>query len=189
MSTAVGLLAEVGYARLTMDLVASRAGVSKASLYLRWPNKTALVAEAIGHRSAVVPEVPDTGSLRADMLTFLQALLAAKSAARQAVAAVSGEIHNNPELRKAWRQSTAGALTACLRTIVERAVARGELPAGSDVELLGMLPLSLLQTWSLEHGAAPDQSVAERIVAEFFSPDRERRGQAATQPRSRYAVR
>jgi AcrR family transcriptional regulator len=170
LSAAAGLLAEVGFARLTMDLVAARAGVSKASLYLRWPNKTALVAEAIRHRSAVIPEVPDTGSLHEDMRGFLRALLAAKLAAPGAVAAVLGEIHSNPELRRAWRQSTASALTGCLRQILERAVARGELPAASDVELLGMLPLSLLQSWSLEHGAPPDQAVAERIVAQFFTP-------------------
>src|SRR2546428_11114341 len=102
------LLAEVGYARLTMDQVAARARVGKASVYLRWPNKVALVAEAIQHRSAVVPEVPDSGSLRGDMLAFLRALLRRKSAAQRAVAAVTGEIASNPELRQAWRQSVAG---------------------------------------------------------------------------------
>src|SRR5438309_7772190 len=85
LTAAVDLLAEAGFARLTMDQVAARAGVGKASLYLRWPNKLALVSEAIQHRSAVVPEVPDTGSLRLDMLTFLRALLRRKSAAERAV--------------------------------------------------------------------------------------------------------
>src|SRR5579864_2191010 len=94
---AVDLLGEVGYARLTMDQVVARAGVGKASLYLRWPNKVALVAEAIQHRSGAVPEVPDTGSLREDMLAFLRALLRAKSTAQRAVAAVTGEIASNPE--------------------------------------------------------------------------------------------
>src|SRR6266851_3683394 len=56
LTAAVDLLAEGGYARLTMEQVAARAGVGKASVYLRWPNKVALVAEAIQHRSAVVPK-------------------------------------------------------------------------------------------------------------------------------------
>src|SRR5712692_10223911 len=99
LSAAVDLLAEAGYARLTMDQVAARAGVGKASLYLRWPNKVALVSEAIQHRSAVVPEIPDTGSLREDMLVFLRALLRRKAAGARALAAVSGEIASNPELR------------------------------------------------------------------------------------------
>src|SRR5216683_2243787 len=170
LNAAVDLLAEAGYARLTMDQIAARAGVGKASVYLRWPNKVALVAAAIQHRSAVVPEVPDTGSLREDMLAFLRALLRRKSAARSAVAAVSGEIASNPELRQAWRRSLEGTLWACLRVIVERAIERGELPATSDVELLSMLPLTLLQNWRLEHEHGPDDPVVERIVAQFYTP-------------------
>src|SRR5436190_19214651 len=81
LAAAVDLLAEIGFARLTMEQVAARAGVGKASLYLRWPNKVALVAEAIQHRSAVEPEVPETGSLRDDMLAFLRSLLRGKPAA------------------------------------------------------------------------------------------------------------
>jgi AcrR family transcriptional regulator len=170
LTAAMALLAEIGYARLTMDQVAARARVGKASLYLRWPNKVALVAEAIQHHSAVVPDVPNTGSLREDLRAFLRALLHSKSAAQQAVAAVSGEIASNPELAKAWRQGVAGTLLACTRTIVERAVARGELPAASDVDLLAMLPVTLLQTWRQTYDYSPDDTVVERIVAQFFTP-------------------
>src|SRR5438445_5509896 len=89
LAAAVDLLAETGYARLTMDQVAARAGVGKASVYLRWPNKVALVAEAIQRRSRVLPEVPDTASLRQDMLVFVRALVRAVPGER-AVSAVSG---------------------------------------------------------------------------------------------------
>src|SRR2546428_9132727 len=75
LSAAIDVLADVGYARLTMDDVATRARVGKASLYLRWPNKVSLVSEALRHRAAVAPPVPDTGTLRNDMRTFLRALL------------------------------------------------------------------------------------------------------------------
>src|SRR5438132_11861364 len=101
LAAAVDLLAEGGYARLTMEQVAARAGVGKASVYLRWPNKVTLVAEAIQHRSAVVPDVPDTGSLREDMLAFLGALLRGKWAAERAVAAVLAAIASDRELRHA----------------------------------------------------------------------------------------
>jgi AcrR family transcriptional regulator len=166
----VDLLAEIGYARLTMDEVAVRAEVSKASLYLRWPNKVALVADALQQRARAVPEVPDTGTLPADMRSFLAALLRARDAASQALSAVTGEIASNPELRAAWRHGVAGALTDCLRTIVSRAVDRGELAPDSDVELLAQLPLSLLQTWRQEHDERPDDAVVERIVAQFYTP-------------------
>jgi AcrR family transcriptional regulator len=170
LAAAMDLLAEIGYARLTMDQVAAQARVGKASLYLRWPNKVALVAEAIQHHSAVVPGVPDTGSLREDMRAFLRALLRSKTAAQRAVAAVSGEIASTPELAKAWRQGVAGTLLACTRTIVERAIARGELPAASDVELLAMLPVTLLQNWRQTYEYSPDDAVVERIVTQFFTP-------------------
>ena len=170
LTAAMELLAEVGYARLTMDQVATRARVGKASVYLRWPNKVALVAEAIQHRAAVVPDVPDTGSLHEDMRTFLRALLRGKAAAQRAVAAVTGEIASNPELAKAWRHGVEGTLLACVRQIVERAIARGELSAGSDVELLALLPLTLLQSWRQTHEHGPDDTVVERIVAHFFTP-------------------
>jgi AcrR family transcriptional regulator len=164
------LLAGMGYARLTMDQVAARARVSKSSLYLRWPNKVALVADALQHRARAVPEVPDTGSLPGDMRVFLGGLLRSRGEASRALAAVSGEIATNPELRQAWHRGLAGMLTGCLRLIVDRGVCRGELPAGSDVELLAELPLSLLQNWRLEHRGQPDDAVVERIVRQFYTP-------------------
>jgi AcrR family transcriptional regulator len=182
LAAAMDLLAEAGYARLTMDQVAARAGVGKASVYLRWPNKVALVAEAIQHRSAVVPEVPHTGSLPDDMLAFLRGLLRGKSAGARALAAVTGEIASNPELKKAWRRSLVTTLSACVRLILERAIERGELPEASDVELLSTLPLTLLQNWRLEHEQGPDDAVVVRIVDQFYSPAPRRARRAGRDP-------
>jgi AcrR family transcriptional regulator len=170
----MALLAEVGYARLSMQQVASRAGVSKASLYLRWPNKLALVIDALTARARPVPDVPDTGSLPGDMRTFLRALLRSRSETSRALAGVSGEIASNPALRKAWHLGLGGTLTACFRQIVIRAAERGELPEEADLELLAELPLSLLQNWRLEHGRTPGDEVVDRIVGQFYTP-RERR--------------
>lgn len=172
LTAAMELLGDVGYARLTMDQVAARAGVSKASLYLRWANKVALTAAAIGHRARPVPEVPDTGSLSADMRVFLRTLLRAKNAASKAVAAVAGEIASNPELRAAWRTGVAGALQEAVRTIITRAIERSELPADSDVELLSVLPSALLQHWAsrrAEPRREPDDALVERIVRQFYT--------------------
>jgi AcrR family transcriptional regulator len=170
LTAAVELLAEEGYARVTMEQIALRAGVGKATVYLRWPNKVALVAEAIEHRSGVVPELPDTGSLPEDMRRFLRGLLRGYAEAGSAVAAVSGEVASNPELRRAWRRGMTGTLWAGVRVLLERAIERGELPAMTDVELLSMLPLSLMQNWRMEHEHGPDGALVERIVAQFFSP-------------------
>jgi AcrR family transcriptional regulator len=166
----VELLSEIGYARLTMDEVAARARVSKSSLYLRWPNKEALAVDALQHRARAVPKVPDTGSLPDDTRAFLRALLRSRDAASRALSGVSGELATNPQLRRAWHRGLGGMLGGCMRTIVSRAVVRGELPGDADVELLAQIPLTLLQNWRLEHDRNPDDAVVERIVRQFYTP-------------------
>src|SRR6202035_2909196 len=78
-------LAEVGFAKLTMESVAARAKTGVAVLYRRWPNKDDLVIAAIHHYGNTHPvQIPDTGSLRDDMI----ALLSAASTARVSFAAI-----------------------------------------------------------------------------------------------------
>lgn len=173
-AAAMELLAEVGYGGLSMERVAARAGVSKASLYLRWPNKEALAVDALQHRARPVPEVPDTGSLPGDMRAFLRRLLRTRSEAGRALGGISAEIAANPALRRAWHRGLGGMLTGCLRSILGRAAARGELPEDADVELLAELPLSLLQNWRLEHGRNPGDEVVDRIVRQFYTPRQKR---------------
>jgi hypothetical protein len=57
-----------------------------------------------------------------------------------------------------------------MRTLVARAVDRSELPATSDVELLSLLPLAILQYWRPAHELRPDESVVARIVDQFYKP-------------------
>src|SRR5262249_44992604 len=140
-----------------------------ASLYLRWPNKIALVAQAMQHRADVVPDTPDTGSLADDMRAFLHALLRGKQQSTRALAAVSGETASNPELREAFRAGITGALVACVRTIVPRAIQRHEIPASSDVELLSLLPVAILQHWRLVSDRKPDDDLLDRLVTQFYS--------------------
>ena len=169
-SAALELLGEAGYAHLTMEQVAGRAGVSKDSLYRRFPDKLALVTDALAHRARAVPDVPDTGSLPGDMRAFLRALLMTRNAAGRALAGVSGEVAVNPELRAAWHRGLGGMLAGCVRQILTRAAARGELAPEADIDLLAQLPLSLLQNWRLEHAQQPGDDVADRIVAQFYTP-------------------
>lgn len=66
------LLSEVGFDRLTFDAMAARAGVSKTTLYRRWPTKHELVIDAVRRRVGFSFTVPDQGSFRADVLEVLQ---------------------------------------------------------------------------------------------------------------------
>jgi AcrR family transcriptional regulator len=170
LSTALRMLAEAGFARLTMDAVAARAGVGKASLYRRFPTKERLVLEAIKHQHEHDrPGVPDTGSLYRDMLGYLRALIRYRQEQAQGLQAVASEVMVNPELAAEFRRRVAGGLLAGFRTIVDRAVQRGELPPGTDVELLAMLPLSLVHHLRLLTGEPVDERQAKRIADQFFA--------------------
>ncbi len=169
-SAVMDLLGEAGYGHLTMEQVAARAKVSKDSLYRRFPDKVAVVTDALAHRARAVPELPDTGSLPGDMRAFLRDLLASRNAAQRALSGVSSEIAVNPELRAAWHRGLGGMLTGCVREIVTRAVARGELAPDTDIDLLSQLPLPLLQNWRLEHAGPPGDDIVDRIVRQFYTP-------------------
>lgn len=170
LAVALELLADVGYAGLTMEHVAARAEVSKATVYLRWPNKAALVAEAMQRHADVVPDIPDTGSLAEDMRRFLHALLHGKHRGTQALAAVSGETASNPQLREAFRAGMTGTLVQSLRTIVDRAIDRGEISTSTDAEMMSLLPVAIMQHWRLVSDQPPGADLMERIVAQFYTP-------------------
>lgn len=172
LDAAVELLGEVGYSGLTVDEVALRAGVGKASVYLRWPDKDALVADALGHGSTLLSEPPDTGTLAEDMRGFLRSLVRLHEAGfARAASAVSGEVLTNAALREAFRHSLIATVTARVATVVNRAIQRGELPPSTDVEMLAIVPMALLQQARLSADPRPDpKAVVERIVDQFFTP-------------------
>src|SRR5665647_1075341 len=66
LTATLELLAQEGYSQLTMERIATRAKVGKASLYRRWPDKASVVLDAVSHNPQR-PSAPDTGSLRGDM--------------------------------------------------------------------------------------------------------------------------
>ena len=70
VEAAAELLAEVGYDAMSMDAVAARAGVGKATIYRRWSGKAPLVLDTVRARGFQLEEVPDTGSLREDLVAL-----------------------------------------------------------------------------------------------------------------------
>src|SRR3954447_3785716 len=76
LAAALALVGEVGYDRVTVDALAARAGVSKPTIYRRWPGgKQEIVVEAIRAKRAASGELPDTGSLRGDLMAMLTAVV------------------------------------------------------------------------------------------------------------------
>jgi AcrR family transcriptional regulator len=131
------LLAEVGYDRMTMDLVADRAHASKATIYRVWPDKPQMVVEAILQRFDGVPEIPDTGSLRSDLLAILgQACIVVNSAEGDVISGLMTAASRNPQLATALHATLVETKKCLHEAVISKAAARGEIPADTDPALL-----------------------------------------------------
>ncbi|MFC7816144.1 TetR/AcrR family transcriptional regulator [Streptomyces sp. NPDC057367] len=122
------LLREVGYDALTMDAVAARTRSSKATLYRQWGGKPELVVKAIRHSKPGEIGDVDTGSLRGDLHALLaredDCTMAQNSALMRGVAMA---LHQNPDLRQAFRDQLIDPEMAEFRRVLQRAVDRGEI--------------------------------------------------------------
>ena len=164
LAAAIELVGEVGIAALTMDAVAARAGVGKATIYRRWSSKEALMLDA--WKSAVQkPDAPDTGSLRDDLRALFaphDQKLSGESMQRifpQMIAAAKV----NPEVGEAYRDFIAERRRP-MRTVLERAVERGDLPADTDLDLVhDLLVAPILYRWMVSDGLV-DDDVIERLI-------------------------
>ena len=167
---ALALLAEVGYDRLTMDAVAARARAGKTTIYRRWPGKAELVVDALNSLKGV-PGVPDTGSLRRDLRALVESITSAESqfAARVMIGMVNALAHDG-ELRRVFGEKFIAPRMAAFRTVFERAVARGEMPGGHDLDLLaGLFPALALQQL-VTSGELPGTRFACQIMDEVVYP-------------------
>jgi AcrR family transcriptional regulator len=129
------LLAEVGFQGLTITAVAARAGVSAPSVYLRWPDKVALVEDAVFPVDTAGTPRP-TGDLRADLEAWVRLFVTTASApaARAAIPGLLSAHHRDPA--RARRLVERGELPtrAALATVLDAAAARGEPCGDADVE-------------------------------------------------------
>jgi len=128
------LLQEVGFSALTVEGVASRAGVGKATIYRRWPSKLPLVVEAFGQLPSL--EDVDTGNLEDDLAGMLTAYLELFHTTPLAAVlpSLAGERAHNPELGQLFDPVMRGRRQP-LKRAFERAIERGELPADLEVDL------------------------------------------------------
>ncbi|GAB7108981.1 TetR/AcrR family transcriptional regulator [Streptomyces phaeofaciens JCM 4814] len=122
------LLREVGYDALTMDAVAARTRSSKATLYRQWGGKADLVVKALRHTKPDHTDLIDTGSLRGDLhaLVMLEddCTIEQNSALMRGIAMA---MHNNPDLRQAFRAQLVEPEMNGFHQVVQRAVDRGEI--------------------------------------------------------------
>ena len=133
----VELLREVGYESITMDLVALRARVSKATIYRRWKNKAALVADAVHHYAFCQMPIIDTGSLRGDLIEAItEKVKIMKSADGQLIAGLMCTARNDADLSELLHQPLSQKASEAGSAIFDRAILRGEIPATAKRELV-----------------------------------------------------
>lgn len=137
LAAALAELTAEGYDGFTLEAAAARAGVHKTTVYRRWGSKERLVAEALQTIAHSRVEVPDTGDLDRDLQLLARAVtatLATADGAGTVRAMVSGAQHSDAVRRLVtafWADRTAQA-----SEIVRRAVERGQLPPGTQPDLV-----------------------------------------------------
>jgi AcrR family transcriptional regulator len=132
------LLAERGLAAMSIEEVAARAGVGKTTIYRRWPSKGLLALDAFVTSFREEQPLPDTGTLRGDLLAALRAWVRAVTLTPMGpmLTGLIAEAQHDTELRGAWRDRVIEPLRTQHRIMLDRAIDRGEIPASVDREVV-----------------------------------------------------
>jgi AcrR family transcriptional regulator len=165
------LLGEVGYDRMTMDAVATRARASKATIYRTWPDKPGLVAEALVNRFGATPEAPDTGSLRGDVMALMSLACAiTNSPDGEVITGVMTAATRNPALARTMHECTYASKHVMNVTIVNRAVARGEVHADADPDVFHEVMYAMIMARKLILERPLDDEFARHVVDDVLIP-------------------
>jgi AcrR family transcriptional regulator len=167
-------LVAVGFGKLTMESVAARASTGIAVLYRRWANKDELVLAAIEHyRNSHPVDVPDTGTLRGDLVAALSGMGEARAAffAVAAAAAFSGLLAGAGLTPTQVRDRIIGdQRLARIRTIYQRAHDRGEIDLQRIPQAVLSMPFDLVRHDLLMDLKPLKRARIESIVDELFLP-------------------
>lgn len=126
-------LTDTGYAALTVENVARRAGVHKTTVYRRWQDRESLVADAVTELAGTRVPFPDSGDITADLRALARSLVRflASPAGRAVTAVMLSDAGRIPEVADAQRRFFEDRYQQA-KPVITRAIARGELPPGTD---------------------------------------------------------
>ncbi|TQS70353.1 TetR/AcrR family transcriptional regulator [Rhodobacteraceae bacterium] len=174
LEATIDLLAEVGYDGLSTAKVADRAQAGKGTMYRRWPTKTDLVLDAVAHMKAQqidLDALPDTGSLRGDLLALFQPQDRAQvDRILRAMAGVVSMISQAPGLAETGDYSIFEPWIAANTILMERAMTRGEIPATADIALAAQIIPSMAAYRALILRVAIDRDLLTRLVDQVVLP-------------------
>jgi AcrR family transcriptional regulator len=155
---------EVGYAALTIEGVAARAGVAKPTIYRRWPVKGALVAEAVFGKTKAMP-MPDTGDVAGDLRIIVgwgvDEFMAPE--ARAALPGMVAELQSDAAVRRLFQERVIEPEYVRVRQVLERARDRGEVREDVDLELL----MDVLVGTVFARATLLDHPLDDRLVDEL----------------------
>jgi AcrR family transcriptional regulator len=135
LDAAIDLLAERGYSGFSVEGVVERTGVAKTTLYRHWPTRDDLLAAVIGQLGGT-GRLPDTGSVRQDLLDFFARRVQAAHRRQweRCMPALVEAAARHPELAAMIARLTAQALSQ-VETLIRRGIERGEIRPGINPEL------------------------------------------------------
>jgi AcrR family transcriptional regulator len=172
LDAALELLMEVGYDRLSIDALAERARAGKATIYRHWSGKAQIVAEAVrrmkGDQQAVHM---DTGTLRGDLVGQLGQMCVSMDLEDAAIiAGVISAMRSDPELAELVRSQILDSKRGMFDEIIERAVRRGELPAGSTADLVEEVVPAMVINRLVIQGQPLSDEFATHVVDDVVLP-------------------
>jgi AcrR family transcriptional regulator len=164
------LLEERGLRGLSVDAIAARAGVSKATIYRWWPNKSAVVMDAFLADTGPRMPFPDTGSVREDLRRQLRSVIRLfnEPRTRGPFVALIAESQHDPEVARALRERFIAARRAAAREVFERGQARGELRADLDIDIANDALYGALYYRLLVSGAPLRPRYADALLDQFY---------------------
>ena len=164
-------LVSEGYQGFTFEAIAERAKTGKAVLYRRWPDKEALLLAVLAHRGfGTPPEIPDTGSLREDVILMMRSANRLGDSVPALFSTILGAYFDETRTTPAQlRARFLGDRALAMAQIVQRAVERGELPATPPPRVVA-LPSDLFRNELLMHlSRVPEETILD-IVDTVFLP-------------------
>jgi AcrR family transcriptional regulator len=160
------LLFERGYAGLTIDGVAARAGVSRPTIYRRWPSKPALVIAALAESTGLTLPVPNTGSVRRDLMAVQRHQIESFNSpeSRRITSGLVADVAANPELADLYLADYATPRRESVWHALQRGVDRGELRRDIDFAFVSDLLIGPLFMRAVVWGQKLDPGMAKATV-------------------------
>lgn len=157
-------LVEHGVDGLTIAAVAARAGVHETSIYRRWRTREDLIVDALLERSAAQIPTPDTGSVRRDLLELVRMVSMYLSTPIGHALVLMGALTVADESLAQARASFIASRLAAMRMVVDRAIDRGELPAGTNARLVLEMLVAPLHVRTVLTGEPLTDTLPEQLV-------------------------